>query len=175
LPDGSVQIPDDLKEEFADVISMGSPLIQKQRKFAYCELNDVITKTLMGPNTYEFQKNFLYIKVLMAWYIVIDPRSALDCFSKIMELCQSIVDDGMPSFSQLDILINLINSVLYSILSDAELSTTIDVIDQQKHNGLRTFFSGSGASEAVFASLSVNRYLEQLSNTSSALVQYSLP
>lgn len=165
FPDGSTSIPDALKEEFADVISQPEPLLQKQRKFLYNELNDSVTKALMGTSgSNEWQKNFLYMKVLMAWYIVIDPRGALESFNSALELCQGIIDDGTPSFSHIDTLINLINTTLYSFLSDTDIATTIDIIDQQKHTGIRSVFIGSDQS--------LNRYLSQISNTSPALVQY---
>jgi len=165
LPDGSESVPDALKEEFADVISAPKALLLKQRQFVFHELSESITRALMGTlGSNEWQKNFMYTKVLMAWYIVIDPRGALESFSNALELCQGIVDDGTPSFSHIDTLINLINTTLYSFLSDPDITTTIDIIDQQKHTGIRSVFIGSDQS--------LNRYLAQLSNTSPALVQY---
>ena len=157
MPDGSNSMPDAIKEEYADVISPERPLLDKQKEFVYTELTNTVTKALMETGTNEWQKNFLYAKVLMAWYLVIDPRGALETFSKSLELCHSIEDDGTPSFSHLDTIITLLNSALYSFMSDSEISMTIDTIDQQKHTGIRSIFAGSDQS--------LTRYLAHLTMT----------
>jgi len=162
LPDGS-EVPESLKEEYINVPIDNRELIVRQKNFLYEKLTEMITKALMDTGSHEWQKHFLFSKVLMAWYITVDPRGALETFTHNMELCHNIEDDGSPAFSHIDVLITLHTVALQSFLSDADIATTIDAIDQQKQSGPRTAFAGDQT---------LSRYISHLSTSSPELVQY---
>lgn len=158
MPDGAV-VPDDLVSEGPR--ESNDSLSERQKRFVFSEFTDTLTKALMESGTNEWQKHFLYCKVLMAWFIVIDPRGALETFRKSMELCQSFQEEGVPS--RVEILVTLFSTTLYSFLADADVQATIDIIDQQKPSGTRSVYTGAD---------SITRYLAHLSGASPGLVQY---
>lgn len=138
-------------------------LIVNQKSFLNKQFNDYITRALLGQYE-EFTKIFTYLKVIMSWYIVIDPRKALEAFTNTLNLCASVQE--MPVRSQAEVILSLLSSTLHSYLVDKNISDTIEAIDQQKINSSRTTFTGLDAA--------LSRYIAQFSSSEPALLSYIL-
>jgi hypothetical protein len=133
-------------------------LIINQRFFLNKEFNDNITRALVGQ--YD-AKMFTYLKVLMAWYIIIDPRKALEAFTNTMHLC--VTAQEMPAGNRSETILSIINACLNSYFTDKNISDTIEAIDQQKMNS-RISFTGLDAA--------LSRYISQISSSEPALLSY---
>lgn len=164
FPDGSV-VPDcvhSILNANAEADPVYNNLIINQKFFLNKEFNDALTVGLLG-HTENWPLLFSYLKVLMSWYIQVDPRKALEAFTSGLQLCATAID--MPSGPRPESITSLLNTCLHSYLIDRNVSDTIDAIDQQKINSRITF---TGLDSAL------SRYISQFSSSENALMSYIL-
>lgn len=134
LPDGTGPVPESLRPSTSPTAErplgpLPVPLTAKQQAFVAETFNASVTRAVAGAvAATEWPKLFLYIKVLMAWFIVVDPRNALETFARTMQLCESLESVT----SQVEALLGLLSRALSGMLEDPDNATTVATLDAQK-------------------------------------------
>jgi hypothetical protein len=110
----------------ADIESL---TLLKKISFIESECNRILSKVINERQSLEFQKQFLYIKVLIAWCVAIDVRGAIQILTKATKVCESMAN---ATKQHLETLYVFFQNILSSLILSTDASKVILEIDETK-------------------------------------------